>query len=58
MGLLMCEPSWRLKESLENDTAGLLSLAVPPGVPWHPDKFLDQLTLSQPMGADYAHQSK
>ena len=27
-----------------------------PGVPWHPKILADQLTLSQPRGADYAHQ--
>ena len=26
------------------------------GVPWHPHFLADQLTLSQPRGADYAHQ--
>ena len=34
---------------------GLSSLGVP-GVPWHPQILADQLTLSQPRGADYAHQ--
>jgi hypothetical protein len=27
-----------------------------PEVPWHPQILADQLTLSQPRGADYAHQ--
>jgi hypothetical protein len=27
-----------------------------PGVPWHPQILADRLTLSQPRGADYAHQ--
>ena len=27
-----------------------------PGVPWQPQILADQLTLSQPRGADYAHQ--
>ena len=36
--------------------AGLSSLGVPPGVPWHPQILAEQLTLSQPRGADYAHQ--
>ena len=31
---------------------GVLSL----GVPWHPQILADQLTQSQPRGADYAHQ--
>ena len=37
--------------------SGLSSLGVP-GVPWHkhPQILADQLTLSQPGGADYAHQ--
>ena len=35
--------------------AGLSPLGVP-GVPWHPQNLADQLTLSQPRGADYAHQ--
>jgi hypothetical protein len=35
--------------------SGLSSLGVP-GVPWHPQISSDQLTLSQPRGADYAHQ--
>ena len=35
--------------------AGLSSLGVP-GVPWHPHFLAGQLTLSQPRGADYAHQ--
>ena len=26
-----------------------------PGVPWHPQILADQLTLSQPGGADYSH---
>ena len=26
------------------------------GVPWHPQIMADQLTLSQPRGADYAYQ--
>jgi hypothetical protein len=34
--------------------SGLLSLGVP-GVPWHPQILADQLTLSQPGGADYAY---
>ena len=34
---------------------GLSSLGVP-GVPWHPQFLADQLTLSQPWGADYAYQ--
>ena len=34
---------------------GLSSLGVP-GVPWHPQILADQLTLSQPEGAVYAHQ--
>ena len=25
------------------------------GVPWHPQILVDQLTLSQPEGADYVH---
>jgi uncharacterized Zn-finger protein len=37
------------------DGAGLSSLGVP-GVPWHPQILADQLTLSKPRGADYAHQ--
>ena len=37
------------------NVAGLSSLGVP-GVPWHPQILADQLTLSQPRGADYAHQ--
>ena len=37
------------------NVAGLSSLGVP-GVPWHPQISSDQLTLSQPRGADYAHQ--
>ena len=40
------------KQSL---VAGLSSLGEP-GVPWHPHFVADQLTLSQPRGADYAHQ--
>ena len=36
--------------------AGLSSLEGQEGVPWHPQVLADQLTLSQPMGADYAHQ--
>ena len=36
----------------ENYIVGLSSL----GVPWHPQFLADQLTLSQPRGADYAHQ--
>ena len=35
-------------------TTGVSSLGVP-GVPWHPQILADQLTLSQPGGADYAH---
>ena len=35
-------------------TTGLSSLGVP-AVPWHPQILADQLTLSQPGGADYAH---
>ena len=35
--------------------AGVSSLGVP-GVPWHTQILADQLTLSQPGGADYAHQ--
>ena len=35
--------------------SGLSSLGVP-GVSWHPQNLADQLTLSQPWGADYAHQ--
>ena len=35
--------------------AGVSSLGMP-GVPWHPQILADQLTLSQPEGADYAHQ--
>ena len=34
----------------------LAGLSEPPGVPWHPQILADQLTLSQPRGADYAHQ--
>jgi hypothetical protein len=34
---------------------GLSSLGVP-GVPWHPQILVDQLTLSQPRGADYTLQ--
>ena len=34
---------------------GLSSVGVP-GVPWHPQILADWLTLSQPRGADYAHQ--
>ena len=30
------------------------SLGVP-GMPWYPQILADQLTLSQPVGADYAH---
>ena len=33
---------------------GLSSLGVP-GLPWHPQILADQLTLSQPGGADYVH---
>ena len=33
---------------------GLSSLGVP-GVPWHPQILANQLTLSQPGGADYVH---
>ena len=33
---------------------GLSSLGVL-GVPWHPQILADQLTLSQPGGADFAH---
>ena len=37
--------------------SGLLSLGVlgMPGVPWHPQILADQLTLSRPGEADYAH---
>ena len=35
--------------------SGVSSLGVP-GMPWHPQILADQLTLSQPDGADYAHQ--
>ena len=35
--------------------AGLSSLGVQE-VPWHPQILADQLILSQPEGADYAHQ--
>ena len=35
--------------------SGLSSLGVP-GVPWHLQFLADQLTLSQPRGADYAYQ--
>ena len=37
---------------------GVLSMGVP-GVPWHghPRILADQLTLSQPRGAVYAHQT-
>ena len=38
-----------------NLLTGLSSLGVP-GVPWHPQILVDQLTLSQPRGADYSHQ--
>ena len=38
---------WRLH-------AGLSSPGVP-GVPWNPQILVDQLTLSQPRGTDYAH---
>ena len=34
--------------------AGLSSLGVP-GVPWHTQILVDQLTLFQPVGTDYAH---
>ena len=33
---------------------GLSTMGVPGG-PWHPQILADQLTLSQPDGADYAH---
>ena len=35
-------------------TSGVLSLGVPGVPPWHPQILADQLTLSQPGGADYA----
>ena len=38
----------------EVETPGVSSLGVL-GVPWHPQILADQLTLSQPGGADYAH---
>ena len=41
-------------EMLSKYNTGLSSLGVP-GVPWHP-QVLAQLILSQPRGADYAHQ--
>ena len=34
--------------------AGLSSLGVP-GVPWHTQILVDQLTLFQPGGTDYVH---
>jgi hypothetical protein len=37
-----------------NPYSGLLSLGVP-GVPWHTQILVDQLTLFQPGGTDYAH---
>ena len=37
--------------TLKTNNTGLSSL----GVPWHPRILADQLTLSQPGGADYAH---
>jgi len=37
------------------DDSGLSSLEVP-GVPWPLQILADQLTLSQPRGADYTHQ--
>ena len=37
------------------DETGVSSLGVPGVLPWHPQILADQLTLSQPGGADYAH---
>jgi hypothetical protein len=37
-----------------SENTGMSSLGVP-GVPWHTQILADQLTLSQPGGADYAH---
>ena len=40
--------------SIKKKNTGLSSSAVP-GLPWHPQILADQLTASQPEGADYAH---
>ena len=42
-----------------HDTSAKLAISKTlgmPGVQWQPQIFSDQLTLSQPSGADYAHQ--
>ena len=41
-----------MKMQVRKNIAGVSSL----GVPWHPQILADQLTLSQPGGADYARQ--
>ena len=49
--------SWKIKVSDVNVTtfiAGVSSLGMP-GVLWPPQILVDQLTLSQPGGADYGH---
>ena len=43
------------KSNMHCNYSGVSSLGVP-GVPWHPQILADQLTPSQPVGADYAHQ--
>ena len=48
----MSQQSMGLRTCCTRAKAGLLSL----GVPGHPQILADQLTLSQPRGADYAHQ--
>ena len=45
-------------EASDSRKTGVSSLGLPGGAmaPWHPHILADQLTLSQPEGADYAHQ--
>ena len=47
----------RIRQIIANNQqcSGLSSLGVP-GVSWYPQILADKLTLSQPRGADYAHQ--
>ena len=48
-------PTGFLDDATERYNTGVLSPGVP-GVPWHPQILADQLTLSQPRGANYANQ--
>ena len=50
-----CKVEKHYRWTIMIDDSGLSSLEVP-GVPWYPQILADQLTLSQPRGADYAHQ--